>query len=217
MRCVFVDAPIELAEAQACARMIAMHGALPTPEHIAATSRREPGWLLPSALFRARRALEPPRDDEGFTSIERVVPAPLERPSWSGHGAGAAVVVEASAFASSLDLASEARPHLTLLAAAGSRVLGTAWRMDAEQLDAISRALGVDVDWRVCPHPAGPPACWCRKPLPGLGVAMVLELGLDPARVVHVGLSPADRGFAARAGFRFVGPAALAGLAAAPP
>ncbi|HEY4121456.1 MAG TPA: aldo/keto reductase, partial [Byssovorax sp.] len=215
-RCVFVDAPIELAEAQACARMIAMHGALPTPEHVAAMSRREAGWLLPSALFRARRALEPPRDDEGFASIERVVPVSGARPSWSGGGVDAAVVIEAGAFTSA-DVAGRARPHLAALAACGARMLGTAWRADVDALQALSRALGVDVAWRVCPHAAGPPTCWCRKPLPGLGVAMVLELGLDPARVVHVGRSPADRGFAARSGFRFVEPAALADVCVAPP
>jgi hypothetical protein len=28
-----------------------------------------------------------------------------------------------------------------------------------------------DIDTRIRPHPAGPPTCWCRPPLPGLWVA----------------------------------------------
>jgi histidinol phosphatase-like enzyme len=45
--------------------------------------------------------------------------------------------------------------------------------------------------------------CWCRKPLPGLGVALVVEHRLDAARSLYVGRSRLDRTFAQRLGFSF--------------
>jgi hypothetical protein len=63
--------------------------------------------------------------------------------------------------------------------------------------------LGVGLEVLYCPHPAGPPACWCRKPLPGLGVVFIRRHRLDPARCLYVGAGPSDRGFAERLGFAF--------------
>ncbi|HUS28772.1 MAG TPA: hypothetical protein VMZ53_09685, partial [Kofleriaceae bacterium] len=51
-----------------------------------------------------------------------------------------------------------------------------------------------------CVHPAGPPVCWCRKPMPGLALAFARAHDVDLARSVHVGHGPADKGFAIRAG-----------------
>ena len=38
------------------------------------------------------------------------------------------------------------------------------------------------VEVAVCPHPGGPPTCWCRPPLPGLPLAFARSRSLDPAR-----------------------------------
>ena len=60
-----------------------------------------------------------------------------------------------------------------------------------------------DFEIATCPHPAGPPICWCRKPLPGLGVMLIEKHALDPARSVHVGHQPADRTWARRLGLKY--------------
>jgi histidinol phosphatase-like enzyme len=57
-----------------------------------------------------------------------------------------------------------------------------------------------------CPHPGGPPACWCRPPLPGLVLAFCHHHGVDPARSVLVGTSSAHRALAAAVGARFTRP-----------
>ena len=56
-----------------------------------------------------------------------------------------------------------------------------------------------------CPaRRAGPPRCWCRKPLPGLGVLLIHRYWLDPAACKsYVGGSAQDPGFARRLGFTF--------------
>ena len=55
-----------------------------------------------------------------------------------------------------------------------------------------------------CPHGGGPPTCWCRKPLPGLGVALIQRHQLDASQCIYVGSGPQDPGFARRLGFRYV-------------
>jgi histidinol phosphatase-like enzyme len=54
-----------------------------------------------------------------------------------------------------------------------------------------------------CTHPAGPPVCWCRKPMPGLALAFARANDVDLAKSLHVGHGPADRGFAIRAGIEY--------------
>ena len=45
--------------------------------------------------------------------------------------------------------------------------------------------------------------CWCRKPLPGLGVALIVRHRLDAARCLCVGSGSLDRTFAERLGFAY--------------
>ena len=45
--------------------------------------------------------------------------------------------------------------------------------------------------------------CWCRKPLPGLGVELVVNHRLDAARSLFVGRSRLDQTFAERVGFAY--------------
>jgi D-glycero-D-manno-heptose 1,7-bisphosphate phosphatase len=54
-----------------------------------------------------------------------------------------------------------------------------------------------------CPHPGGPPTCWCRPPLPGLLLAFCRHHGVDPARSVLVGTSSGHRALATAVGARF--------------
>ena len=85
----------------------------------------------------------------------------------------------------------------------------TGCRMAPRDLDDAAAALsslasGI-VERAVCPHGAGPPACWCRPPLPGLPLAFARAHGVDPARAVLVGTSSAHRTLATTLGARFVG------------
>jgi len=54
-----------------------------------------------------------------------------------------------------------------------------------------------------CPHAACPPSCWCRKPLPRLGVVFVHRHRLDLTQCIYVGAGPQDRAFARRLGFQY--------------
>ena len=79
--------------------------------------------------------------------------------------------------------------------------------MTAADVDALfarmRKLLGVDIEVEYCPHPAGPPVCWCRKPLPGLGVVFIERHQLDPTQCVYVGSGAQDPGFARKLGFQY--------------
>ena len=53
-------------------------------------------------------------------------------------------------------------------------------------------------------HGGGPPTCWCRPPLPGLPLAFARSHGIDPARSILVGTSPAHRTLATTLGARYL-------------
>jgi histidinol phosphatase-like enzyme len=106
-------------------------------------------------------------------------------------------------------------PTLRRYADEGWLLVGLSWQPDiaAEILaaatataifDRLREELGVTIDVSYCPHGGGPPACWCRKPLPGLGVALIQQHRLDPARCIYVGGGPQDPGFARRLGFKYL-------------
>jgi histidinol phosphatase-like enzyme len=84
------------------------------------------------------------------------------------------------------------------------------WRPGAEssELDGIVTALALvssgTVEGAVCPHPGGPPICWCRPPLPGLVLDFAHRHGVEPARSIVVGTSAAHRTLANALGARFV-------------
>ena len=54
-----------------------------------------------------------------------------------------------------------------------------------------------------CSHPTRPVGCFCRKPLPGLGVYLMERHQLDPDECIMVGDMDSDREFAAGLGIRF--------------
>jgi histidinol phosphatase-like enzyme len=96
----------------------------------------------------------------------------------------------------------------------GFRLLGMSWQPEIAErkrgkaeVDAMfarmNELLGLAVEVEYCAHAAGPPQCWCRKPLPGLGVLLIYRHRLDPAACIYVGEGSQDAGFARRLGFQY--------------
>ena len=216
VRCLWLDTAIEQAQVNAAARLLERYGRLPEPRELAKLSKKDPGAFGPNAQFRWRRELEPPATDEGLAAIDRVgferVPA---------GGGRRALIVELDDVvrtgrpvrADEVAVAEPVAAALRRWHAAGWAIVATAWQpagaaADVAAVDARTRALlgpGLDeLPIATCAHPAGPPVCWCRKPLPGLGLALAREHGLDLAASVVVGKGPADRGFAERLGARYL-------------
>jgi hypothetical protein len=198
-RCVWIDTPLAQAQVNMVERLLDRFGALPTPEELRELARREPGLLAPTSQMRALRELEPPTDDEGWDGVERV---PFSRARSLASGAG--VVVAAAALAQAgwreaLLAADRAAPHLVYDWSPGGTVEAL-----APAVAEVAAEVSGPVEAGLCPHPAGPPTCWCRPPLPGLPLAFARTHELDPARSTLIGSRPAHRTLAATLGARYV-------------
>ena len=193
-RCVWLDTPLAQAQVNMVVRLLDRYGEIPAPDRLAEVARREPGVLTPTRQMRAFRELEPPTDNEGFASVERV--------AWArARGEGAAGVFVAASAIARLPAADTdpSAPHLVFDWRPGGGV--------GELDDALSKVAGMvagPVEATVCPHPGGAPICWCRPPLPGLPLAFARKHGVDPARSILVGSSTAHRTLAKVLGARFV-------------
>src|SRR5205807_759249 len=69
-----------------------------------------------------------------------------------------------------------------------------------ECFDRTRELLGLEIGFACCPHDAGPPICWCRKPMPGLILEFALGHGIALEQSIIVGRSAADRTLAQRLG-----------------
>lgn len=223
VRCVWLDTPIEEAQVNAVSRLVARYGHLPNEEALAGHRKQDPGAFGPMVQFRYQRELEPPHIAEGFSAVDVV---PFER-SADASRVNRAVIIwvdgvllrSRSGHRTPLDpddvAVDETRgAALRAYERQGYRLLGLSWQpeiaegrrtdADAQALFArLNDLLGPTIDVAYCPHAAGPPRCWCRKPLPGLGVLLTTRHGLDPGACIYVGDSAQDPGFARRLGFQF--------------
>jgi aryl-alcohol dehydrogenase-like predicted oxidoreductase len=198
-RCVWLSTPLAQAQVNMVRRLLARLGALPMPEELRELARREPGMLSPTSQMRTLRELEPPSADEGFAAVEEIAfeRTPPSHPGRPGVFVAAAAVGRPG-WEHALAETDREAPHLVfdwnpdgstdVLAAAAVR---------------LTAAVAGQVETALCPHPAGPPTCWCRPPLPGLALAFARVHDVDPARSTLVGTGPAHRSLAGALGARY--------------
>jgi len=197
-RCVWLDTPLGQAQVNLVERLLELVGSLPTPEELKQLAKREPGVHAPTTQMRSLRELEPPSADEGFAAVEQLA---FARTPWTGRRRPG-VFVAAAALEHALDCADVDAPYLLfdwLPGGAPDALSALAARL-ADQVSGT-------VETAVCPHPGGPPACWCRPPLPGLLLAFARARGIDPSRSLLVGTSPTHRTLAQTLGARYLAPA----------
>jgi aryl-alcohol dehydrogenase-like predicted oxidoreductase/histidinol phosphatase-like enzyme/predicted kinase len=223
VRCVWLTTPVADAQVNAVSRIVERYGRLLDVAELAAQRKRDPGALPPMTQFRYQRELEPPDVSEGFAHVDVVS---FERRTDPSHVNRAVIIwcdgilvrsrSNQRAPASADDLAVDIGRGQTLrrYAEQGFRLLGLSWQPDvsagtrtAADVEAVfasmNDVLGLRIEVAYCPHAAGPPQCWCRKPLPGLGVLLIHRHQLDPAGCIYVGEGSQDAAYAQRLGFAY--------------
>ena len=204
IRCVWLATTVDDAQVNAVTRLITRYGKLPDESELAVLRKTDVAAFPPTVLFRYQRELEPPEASEGFSRIDVMS---FERRQDSAHMNRAVIVwcddaTGLASHASALRAYQDEGSKLCLLSWQPSIADGKRTHADVRAMftAAIEReGLAMDVDF--CPHGAGPPRCWCRKPLPGLGVQLIRRHQLSPQRCVYIGAGSQDAGFARKLGF----------------
>jgi aryl-alcohol dehydrogenase-like predicted oxidoreductase/histidinol phosphatase-like enzyme len=223
LQCVWLTTSIEDAQVNTCWRMLDRYGRLLEPSEMRDAVKSDVSAFGPAVQFRYQRELEPPQIAEGFSRVDTVVFERRRDPSFTGR----AVLLwcdgvlirsrsgrRAACSTADLELVAGRAAMLQRYADGGWTLLGIAWRPEvadgsatseqvAEVFASMQEQLGVAIDVRWCPHAAGPPVCWCRKPLPGIGVEFICRYRLDPTRCLYVANGSPDPGFARRLGFEY--------------
>jgi aryl-alcohol dehydrogenase-like predicted oxidoreductase/histidinol phosphatase-like enzyme len=229
LRCVWLTTSIEDAQVNTCWRMLDRYGRLLEPSEMRDAVKIDVSAFGPAVQFRYQRELEPPQMVEGFSRVDTAVFERRRDSSFTGR----AVLLwcdgvlirsrsgrRAACSTADLDLVAGRTAMLQRYADDGWTLLGIAWRPEvadgsatseqiAEVFASMQEQLGVAIDVRWCPHAAGPPVCWCRKPLPGIGVEFICRYRLDPTRCLYVANGSQDPGFARRLGFEYRAAAAF--------
>jgi aryl-alcohol dehydrogenase-like predicted oxidoreductase/histidinol phosphatase-like enzyme/predicted kinase len=208
VRCVWLSTSIEDAQVNAAWRT------LRRDDHVA---------FPPTVQFRYQRELEPPEISEGFSRVEvvpfqrRFDPAYVHRAVivWCDgilvrSRSGQRVPFSPEDVVVDVERAATLRRYQEN----GYRLLGLSWQPEVAEgkqsaagvesvFARMNELLGLAIEVEYCPHAAGPPRCWCRKPLPGLGVLFIQRHHLNPAACIYVGDGPQDPGFARKLGFEY--------------
>jgi len=216
VRCVWLATSVADAQINSIYRMFEAHGSLPSPEDIRERGRKDTRYLQPDAQFRYERTLEAPSVDEGFVSIEHRQFA--RAPSASS---GRAIILDfddvvggQALRADDVTIDDGRWAIITERRSKGWHVFVHAWRpqiarrqISIADVDAtftrLRELLGADVDVACCPHDAGPPVCWCRKPIPGSVIEFSLRRDIALEKSIVIGASAADKTMAERIGARF--------------
>lgn len=222
VRTIFLDTPPEAAAFHAARRQLDRHGRLLSPAEIRTDDG--PNTFPPAVIFRYARDFEAPIRGEGFASMETV---PYRR--WLGpEYRNKALILDydgtlrltrsGAIFPSDPeDVVVMPRRAEVLrryqdagyLLLGASNQAGVALGQVTEEavvacIERTQAELGLTIETEFCPHPASrPPACYCRKPMPGMGVLFIERHRLDPGRCIMVGDRETDREFALASGFQF--------------
>ncbi len=206
VRCVWLQTSVADAQVNAATRILERYGRLLDVDELAAHRKRDPAAMPPTAQFKYQRELEPPDVSEGFARIDAV---PFERRRDPSRNERAVLI-----WCDDASVLEAKGAPLRRYSEQGFRLLGLSWQPEiaagkrtASDVDALfanmNDRLGLAIDVVYCPHAPGPPRCWCRKPLPGLGVLLIHRHRLDPARCIYVGDGSQDPGYAERLGFTY--------------
>lgn len=220
--CQLMSTSIEDAQFNVVQRAIGLIGKFPTPEAIKAA--KHTNIFPPTVLFRYKKEFQKPTIEEGFSKVETVKFVRKENPEFSNkalildydgtlreciNGNDKFPVIE-----SQIEIKPGRKKILDEYKKKGYRLLGISNQSGVakgelteqkatELFEHTNKLLGVDIEYRFCPHQSAPISCYCRKPMCGIFVEFMLKYKLSRKDCIFVGDMTTDKTFAARAGIQY--------------
>jgi len=221
--CTLMGTTIEEAQFNVVQRAISLIGKFPTPEAIKAA--KHTNIFPPTVLFKYKKEFQKPTVEEGFSKVELHKFVRLDNPEFTNK----AIIVDYDGtlreciggnekFPVSKDQI-EIKPGRAKILQAykdkGYLLLGISNQSGVhkgelseqtaiELFEHTNKGLGIDIEYRFCPHQSAPISCYCRKPMNGVGVEFILKHKLRAKDCIMVGDMTTDKTFAARSGFQYV-------------
>jgi len=204
-------------------RMIEKYGKILMPEEI--KEDKDPNIYPPIVVYRYKRIFEPPSVFEGFNAIKKVR---FNRKIDVKIYQNKAIIVDYDGTIretksgdffpvnpEDIEILPGRKKNLKNYQKMGYYLLGVSnqsgigkGELTYEQgiacFEKTNKLLGLNIDYKFCPHSQFPINCYCRKPMPGLGVEFIEKYKLDPSQCIMVGDKKTDMTFAERCGFNFI-------------
>ena len=224
VRCRFLETSIEDARINIVHRILNRYERLLGPIDLKELAKQDPNLPPPIALQRWRDSLERPEWDEGFSAIDKL---PFVRRPLLGHTQRGLLLDVDGTLRTTKSGEIYPRHADDVVLLPNRRETLIRWIDNGYSLFFVSNQSGVasgkltqsDADNAFqrtaellqlpiaevvyCPHPAFPAGCFCRKPLPGLGVYLIRKFKLDVEQLLMVGDMDSDMEFARGIGAKY--------------
>ena len=223
INCSLMSTSIEDAQFNVVQRAIGLVGEFPTPEVI--KKAKHTNIFPPTVLFKYKKEFQKPTIEEGFSKVETVKFLRKINPEFTNK----ALIVDYDGTLRECiggnekfpvtKAEIEIKPNRTKVLEEykkkGYRLLGISNQSGVhkgelseatahELFQHTNQLLGVDIEYRFCPHQSAPISCYCRKPMPGIFVEFMLKYKLNPKECIFVGDMTTDETFAKRSGIQYV-------------
>lgn len=204
-------------------RAIGILGAFPEPELV--KKAKHPNIFPPTVLFKYKKDYQKPTTAEGF---DTVIESSFDRqvdPSFTNK----AVIVDYDGtlrecingnekypvIKEQIEMKPNRKKVLQSYKDKGYILLGCSnqsgiakgeltYDKAVELFEYTNKQLGLDIEYRFCPHQSAPISCYCRKPQVGIGVEFMLKHKLSRKDTIFVGDMTTDKTFATRCGFQYI-------------
>ncbi len=221
--CQLMGTSIEDAQFNVVQRAINLIGKFPTPEAI--KEAKHTNIFPPLVLFKYKKEFEKPTTDEGFSKVDLVKFTRKEDPTFTNK----AIIVDYDGTLrecingndkypvseDQVEIKPGRKAILDAYKKKGYLLLGLSnqsgiakgelsYEKATQIFEHTNKLLGVDIEFRFCSHQSAPISCYCRKPMPGVGVEFIMKHKLNRKECIFVGDMTTDKTFAARAGFQYV-------------
>lgn len=224
VRCIHLATSMREATINVVLRILERHGRLLGPDDLKELSKTDPNLPPPAALEKYNASFEPPHANEGFGAVEEIPFVRQERSE--KHAKGLLLDVDGTLRKTkSGEIYPRSADDVEILP--GRKATLEKWIADGYKLFFVSNQSGVAsgqlthddakaafdrtvellglpvAEIAYCPHPSFPVGCFCRKPLPGMGVHLMERHGLAGAHLVMVGDMDSDARFADAIGAKY--------------
>jgi HAD superfamily hydrolase (TIGR01662 family) len=221
--CTVMSTTIEEATFNFVQRAIGILGEFPTPEAI--KKAKHTNVFPPLVMFKYKKDFQKPTTAEGFKSVETFKFSRNDDPSFTNK----AVILDYDGTLreciggngkyptakEQIEIKENRKAILDRYKSNGYLLLGMSNQSGVHKGDLTNevahelfqhtnKLLDVEIEYNFCPHQSAPISCYCRKPMQGKAVEMILKHKLKRQDCIMVGDFTSDKTFATRAGFQYV-------------